>query len=203
MDEYNTRCPYNGYHLARKGTGVLKHVAVGWALTTRSSVEGARHEGHIVYRAFMSSVQSRQIHKSEFVAWAWGEEVGGKWRVLPDGYRVSFGGWWKCPQTDGGDRLHNLVNIWKTLEFNILNGWILWHTNLNNAVIVKREKEKREWLWETHYSKVSPLVEACGKSSRSWFPLPLSPWKLTSLWKNENKVNQILHQSRHFITRHF
>ena len=43
----------------------------------------------------------------------------------------------------------------------------------------------------------SPLVEACRKSRRSWFPVPWAPWKCIVLQENENSVNKILDQSSH------
>lgn len=95
MDDYNIRCPYNGYPPAIKGTVVLTHVVTGWAWITQCSVEGARHKGHIVYKAFMFSVQSRQIYKDR--KWIGGcLRLGwGGWRNTEgaaNGYRVSFGG---------------------------------------------------------------------------------------------------------------
>lgn len=47
-----------------------------------------------------------------------GEGLG--WGVALNGYTVSFGGWWKCSETDGGDGC-------KTQK--ILKGGISWYTN--------------------------------------------------------------------------
>lgn len=115
-----------------------------WALKTWCSVKGARHEGCRVYRVC-------KVDRPTGLGWGGWGKMGG----AANGYKASFWGWWKCPQIDGGDRLHNAVNILKTFEFNILNGWILWRMNLSNIVILKRKKEKGATLGDSAFKHKS------------------------------------------------